>query len=245
MEPRPAPAPADTLLVVEDDPEISALVAALLETEGFRVMTAADTAQAEAQLAQGDPDLLILDVMLPGESGLSLCRRIRAHSAVPILMLTARGDEIDRVLGLELGADDYLVKPFAPRELVARIRALLRRSRMGASPDTEARQTFAFDRFVIDLDGRDLRDTAGLPVTLTSAEFDLLATFVRRPRRLLSRDQLIDAVSGRSADPFDRTIDVLISRLRRKLAAASPDVVLISTVRGSGYLFTQVVRTLP
>lgn len=241
-----AAATPDSLLIVEDDPEIRALVALLLESEGFRVRTASDAAEADAALATAAPDLMILDVMLPGESGASLCRRVRAVSPVPILMLTARGDEIDRVLGLEGGADDYLVKPFAPRELVARIRALLRRSRLAApAPAAETRRRFAFDRFVMDLDGRDLRDADGLPVTLTSAEFDLLAAFVQRPRRVLGRDQLIDAVSGRDADPFDRTIDVLISRLRRKLAAASPATALISTVRGGGYLFTQVVRPVP
>ncbi|WP_102225637.1 response regulator [Acidimangrovimonas sediminis] len=242
MDISPAAATSASLLIVEDDPEIRTLVTALLEGEGFQVAAAADVAEATERMAATFPDLLILDVMLPGESGLSICRRVRAASTVPILMLTARGDEIDRVLGLELGADDYLVKPFAPRELVARIRSLLRRAQMQPSAQTEDRRILTFDRFVIDLDGRDLRGVDGVPVTLTSAEFDLLATFVRRPRRVLGRDQLIDAVSGRSADPFDRTIDVLISRLRRKLAEVSPGVTLISTIRGGGYLFTQVVQ---
>ncbi|TMV55102.1 response regulator transcription factor, partial [Thioclava sp. BHET1] len=238
METNPAPTAAATLLIVEDDPEIRALVTTLLQGEGFHVEAAGDAVAAEAVLARVQPDLLILDVMLPGEGGLSICRRLRAQSSIPILMLTAKGDEIDRVLGLELGANDYLVKPFAPRELVARIRALLRRAQMGREPATAARQSYAFDRFVVDLDGRDLRDVEGLQLTLTSSEFDLLAAFLRNPRRVLSRDQLIDAVSGRTASPFDRTIDVLISRLRRKLATLSPGVTLISTIRGGGYLFT-------
>ncbi len=233
----------DTLLVIEDDPEIRTLLQDLLEGEGYVVHAAADATEADAALAVRAPDLVILDVMLPGESGLSVCRRLRATSVVPILLLTARGEEIDRVLGLEIGADDYLVKPFSPRELVARIRALLRRAQMAAPPQATDRQVFGFDGFTIDIDGRDLRHGEGA-LLLTSAEFDLLATFVRNPRRVLSRDQLIDAVSGRTAAPFDRTIDVLISRLRKKLAAACPGTVLISTIRGGGYVFTRTVRTI-
>lgn len=157
-------------------------------------------------------------------------------------MLSAKSDEIDRVVGLELGADDYMVKPFGPRELLARVRALLRRAQ--ASPRREASRRFAFDRFVLDVDARSIETVSGgdAQIQLTSAEFDLLACFVQRPRRVLSRDQILDFTRGRSAEPFDRTVDMLISRLRRKLEAASPGTSLITTVRNGGYLFTAIVR---
>ncbi|SMO93939.1 response regulator [Paracoccus laeviglucosivorans] len=232
-----------TILVVEDDPEIRSLVAALLRNDGLRPTEAQDAATMDRLRASEPPDLIILDLMLPGEDGLSICRRLRAESNVPILMLTARGDEIDRVVGLEIGADDYVVKPFSPRELLARVRALLRRARMEA-PGAAARRCYGFDRFVIDLDARQLNDRDGVAVALTSAEFDLLACFVSQPRRVLTREQLLDRTRGRSADPFDRTIDVLISRLRRKLDAASPGTALIATVRNGGYLLTVPVQPL-
>jgi len=227
------------ILVVEDDPEIRALVGALLVREGFRVEEAEDAVSMDAVLGRVGPDLIILDLMLPGEDGLSICRRIRARHDVPILMLTAKSEEIDRVVGLEMGADDYLVKPFGPRELVARVRAVLRRgSRAMQPPD----RRFAFGDFVIDLDARQLVRRPDVPVRLTSAEFDLLACLVQRPRRVLTRDQILDWTRGRSADPFDRTVDMLISRLRRKLDAASPGSNLIATVRNGGYLLTARVR---
>ncbi|MEM9783343.1 MAG: response regulator transcription factor, partial [Pseudomonadota bacterium] len=160
------------------------------------------------------------------------------------LMLTAKSDEIDRVVGLEMGADDYLTKPFGPRELLARIRAVLRRV-SDRPADTAPTRRFAFDHFVVDLDARQLTDAAGAAVVLTSGEFDLLACFVQRPRRVLSRDQILDRLRGRGAEPFDRTVDMLVSRLRRKLAAASPETELISTVRNGGYLFTPTVKTVP
>ncbi len=233
---------AATLLIVEDDPDIRRLVSGMLRIEGYAVEEAADAAAMDASLARIAPDLMILDVMLPGEDGLSICRRLRPAFTPPILMLTAKSDEIDRVLGLEIGADDYLVKPFSPRELLARVRALLRRAG-GTAPVPEANRRFQFDRFIIDLDARSL--IADEPVILTSAEFDLLACLVQRPRRVLSRDQILDWTHGRSADPFDRTVDMLISRLRRKLDAASPEAGLISTVRNGGYLFTAPVRPAP
>jgi DNA-binding response OmpR family regulator len=194
----------------------------------------------DAVLARLRPDLVVLDLMLPGEDGLSICRRLRAQDSIPILMLSAKGEEIDRVVGLELGADDYLAKPFGPRELLARVRALLRRSQ--AAPVRPASRRFAFDVFLIDLDARQLADQSGAAVTLTSAEFDLLSCFVQRSRRVLSRDQILDWTRGRTADPFDRTVDMLTSRLRRKLDAVSPGSNLISTVRNGGYLFTAPVR---
>jgi two-component system, OmpR family, response regulator len=233
---------SSTVMIVEDDADIRGLVAGLLTREGFDVREAGNAAAMDESLLRGRPDLIILDVMLPGEDGLSICRRLRAKHSLPILMLTAKGDEIDRVVGLEMGADDYLVKPFGPRELIARVRALLRRAAAGTAPsEPEDMRRLGFDRFVINLDARQVTDADGLSLTLTSAEFDLLACFVSRPLRVLTRDQILDWTRGRGADPFDRTVDVLISRLRKKLDAASPGSNLINTVRNGGYLFTASV----
>jgi DNA-binding response OmpR family regulator len=234
--------PSPTILIVEDDPEISRLVADFMRREGFEVACAGDGKAMDALLQRLRPDILILDLMLPGEDGLSICRRMRAADTIPILMLTAKSDEIDRVVGLEMGADDYLVKPFGPRELLARVRAILRRS--NGTPARSAVRRYAFDRFVVDLDSRnvELTDADATPLQLTSAEFDLLGCFVLRPRRVLTRDQILDWTRGRSAEPFDRTVDMLISRLRKKLDAASPDSNLITTVRNGGYLFTASVK---
>jgi len=231
------------ILVVEDDPDISQLVAGLLAREGFAVETADGGAAMDRVLARLTPDLVILDLMLPGEDGLSICRRLRVAGMVPILMLTAKSDEIDRVVGLEMGADDYLVKPFGPRELLARVRAILRRGGTVRAPAPPERR-FGFDAFVLDLDARQVHDRAGTPIILTSAEFDLLACFVQHPRRVLSRDQILDWTRGRTADPFDRTVDTLISRLRKKLEAISPGSALISTVRNGGYILTAPVSAL-
>ncbi|MFG1360514.1 response regulator [Xanthobacter pseudotagetidis] len=232
-----------TLLIVEDDREIRALLSDFLAREGYEVLAAEDGAAMDRIIAAARPDLVVLDLMLPGEDGLSICRRLRSRSAVPILMLTARGEEIDRILGLEMGADDYLPKPFNPRELLARIRAVLRRAD-GAAAAAPARR-LAFADFVADLDARSLSTPAGAPLELTSAEFELLACFVERPKRVLSRDQLLDWTRGRTADPFDRTIDVSVSRLRRKLASVDPQAAqLIKTVRNGGYLLAADVRTL-
>ena len=237
--------PAATLLIVEDDPEISRLVSDFMRREGFQVEVADTAGAMDAVLQRLRPELIILDLMLPGEDGLSICRRLRQSDDIPILMLSAKSDEIDRVVGLELGADDYLTKPFGPRELLARVRALLRRAQ-GAS-QRKASRRFAFDCFVVDLDARSIEiadRAAQIPMQLTSAEFDLLSCFVQRPRRVLSRDQILDWTRGRSAEPFDRTVDMLISRLRRKLETASPGSNLITTVRNGGYLFTATVRPI-
>jgi DNA-binding response OmpR family regulator len=228
------------ILIVEDDDDIRQLVAALLVREGYAVETAIDGIAMDAVLARTRPDLVVLDLMLPREDGLSICRRLRASQALPILILSAKSDEIDRVIGLEMGADDYLVKPFGSRELLARVRALLRRGRPHGAQVAERR--FAFDRFVIDLDARQLTADDEKAVTLTTAEFDLLACFVQHPRRVLSRDQILDWTHGRSAEPFDRTVDMLTSRLRRKLESSSAGSNLISTARNRGYLFTATVR---
>jgi two-component system OmpR family response regulator len=233
-----------SILVVEDDRDIRTLLADFLAREGFAVELAEDSAGVERALSRAVPDLVVLDIMLPGEDGLSICRRLRSRSAIPILMLTAKTDEVDRIVGLELGADDYLGKPFNPRELLARIRAILRRAgRPDAATDAPRRREFA--GFIVDLDARSLETRRGERVPLTSAEFELLACFVERPRRVLSRDQLLDWTRGRSAEPFDRTIDVTVSRLRRKLEEANPEAVtLVTTVRNGGYLFSAEIKDL-
>lgn len=219
------------LIVVEDDGEIRALVADYLRKQGFKVDMADGGAALDRHLAVSDaPDLIVLDVMLPGEDGLSICRRLRAASRVPILMLTAKGDDIDRIIGLEMGADDYLPKPFNPRELVARIRAILRRN----EPRPVEAKKLRVGPLTVDLDRRAITAQAGTAIELTSAEFDLLECFVTRPGRVLSRDQLMDWTRGRRADALDRTIDVQLSRLRRKIE--SGDEVLIKTIRNAGYI---------
>jgi len=230
------------LLVVEDDREIGALLSAFLGREGFRVEIAPSGAAMDAMLRTLQPDVVILDLMLPGEDGLSICRRLRARSRIPILILTAKDDDVDRIVGLELGADDYLGKPFNPRELLARIRAILSRMEPVAAAEAVPRRRHRFGDFLIDIDMRSL-EIAGRRIALTSAEFDLLVCFVEHPRRVLSRDQLLDWTRGRMADPFDRTIDVSVSRLRRKLTDASPSAEgLITTVRNGGYLFAGELR---
>jgi two-component system, OmpR family, response regulator len=233
------------ILLVEDDPEIRALLSAFLTREGFSVSVAGDGRAMDAVLAQQVPDLVVLDLMLPEEDGLSICRRLRAQSTVGILMLTAKDEDVDRIVGLELGADDYLGKPFNPRELLARIRAILRRTPEAGQPLPGSRRRLGFAGFVMDLDARTLTDARGERVALTSAEFELLACFAARPQRVLSRDQLLDWTRGRAAAPFDRTIDVSVSRLRRKLGEASPGTDgLITTVRQGGYLLAAEVRPL-
>lgn len=226
------------ILLVEDDDEVRRLVTGLLEKEGYRVTAVGDARAMDAALAKDVPELVVLDIMLPGEDGLSVCRRLHTTLAVPILMLTAKADEIDRVVGLEMGADDYLTKPFGPRELVARIRALLRRAGERVRMPVEPQSRMGFDGFSIDFDTRIVLTPGGAPLSLTSAEFDLLTCFVKRPRRVLSRETILDFVHGRNADPFDRSVDMLVSRLRRKLDAVSGGSGLITTIRNGGYLFT-------
>ncbi|RJF89018.1 response regulator [Oleomonas cavernae] len=229
-----------TILLVEDDGEIRDLLSTFLRREGFAVEGAADAAAMDAALARTTPDLVVLDLMLPGEDGLSICRRLSHRGDLPILILTAKGDDIDRIIGLELGADDYMAKPFNPRELLARIRAVLRRStKAPPAPAAAANRRLAFATLVVDLDGRSVEGPAGQRIALTSAEFDLLACFLQHPKRVLSRDQLLDWTRGRSADPFDRTIDVSVSRLRRKLEAVDAQAPgMIVTVRNGGYIFS-------
>ncbi|BBK38127.1 DNA-binding response regulator [Allostella sp. ATCC 35155] len=226
---------AARILVVDDDGEIRRLLAGFLGRNGFAVATARDAADMEAALAAEMPDLVVLDLVLPGVSGLELCRRIRARSDLPVIMLTARGDDTDRIVGLEVGADDYLPKPFNPRELLARIRAVLRRA---GTRDAAAagRSRLAFAGWVLDPRRRELLDPDGAVVDLTAGEYDLLFALVARPHRVLSREFLLEQ-SGRLTDPFDRSIDVQVSRLRRKLERGAGEQGLIKTVRGAGYLF--------
>ncbi|MCA3246387.1 MAG: response regulator transcription factor [Azospirillum sp.] len=234
------------ILVVDDDGEIRRLTAQLLSENGFRVTAVADGDALRRQGGVDRFDLAVLDVMLPGEDGFALCRHIRTLSDMPIIMLTARADETDRVVGLEIGADDYIVKPFASRELVARIRARLRRLQV-APPlrSAERRTRFSFDGWMIDSIRRELRAPDGTIISLTSTEFDLLIVFVERPQRVLSRDELLDLVHGRSAHPFDRSIDVSISRLRKKIEAQADEPRFIRTVRNGGYVFSTDVVAEP
>ncbi len=232
------------ILVVDDDREIRDLVARYLRQHEYRVRSAADGVQMRRELADWAFDLVILDLMLPGEDGLSLCRRLRVDSNIPVIMLTAMGEETDRIIGLEMGADDYVAKPFNPRELLARIKAVLRRT-SGALNSVKAAKTtsvhvFAAWRF--DLKTRELTSPDGILTPLSAGEYDLLATFVTHPRRVLSRDQLLDMSRGREALPFDRSIDVQVSRLRRKIETDPAKPRLITTVRGGGYMFTPDVR---
>lgn len=233
--------PTAHILVVEDDAEISALVARYLEQNEFRVSVAASGRDMDRLIADARVDLVVLDIMLPGEDGLSICRRLRGASAVPIIMLTARAEEIDRIIGLELGADDYLAKPFNPRELLARIRAVLRR-RPSLPETTPTRQVFLFSGWRLESTTRRLTSPTGARVALTSAETDLLLVFCEHAGRVLSRDQILDLTRGRTPGPFDRSVDVLISRLRQKIEEDARNPEMIKTVRSSGYLFTPEVE---
>lgn len=224
------------ILVVDDDPDLRDLLHGYLSANGFRVEAVADGIAMRAALQGGYPDAIVLDLMLPGEDGLSLTRALRASSQVPILMLSARGEELDRVIGLEVGADDYLSKPFGPRELLARLRALLRRGSTSAVHASEMPDLPHFGPFQLDtLAHRLLRD--GQELALTSSEYALLAAFVAHPNRVLSRDLLVDQLRGYDRDPFDRSIDNRVTRLRRKIEPDPAAPVYIRTVRGEGYLF--------
>jgi two-component system, OmpR family, response regulator len=230
------------ILLVEDDREISQLVARYLRGNDLRVSVAGDGREMDRLMADSRVDLLVLDLMLPGEDGLSICRRLRAQSTVPILMLTAKGEEIDRIVGLELGADDYLAKPFNPRELLARIRAVLRRGGNGAAVrDDDAARRMSFGGFVLDAGLRQLLNPDGAQVALTAAEFDLLHAMCLRPGRVLSRDQLLDLTQGRAPGPFERSIDVLVSRIRQKIERDPRNPEMIKTIRSGGYVFTPEV----
>jgi two-component system, OmpR family, response regulator len=231
------------LLVVDDDPELRLLVSRFLQKHGYRVSVASDGEAMGEIIGRTPIDLVILDVMLPGKNGFDLCRDVRASLTVPIIMLTARGDESDRIAGLEVGADDYLTKPFSPRELLARIRAVLRRARgrLESSEPVNADTVF-FDDWSLDMRRRELTSPQGALVDLSSGEFDMLVAFIEHANRVLSRETLMEFVKTRTSDPFDRTIDVQVSRLRRKLSdSGREDSRMIKTVRGAGYMFVPKV----
>ena len=235
--------PHAQILVVDDDTEIRKLIARYMQEQGFRVQLASRCAEVHERIVTNQIDLIVLDVMLPDGSGLDLCRDLRAsRSTISIILLTALKEDVDRIIGLEIGADDYLGKPFNPRELVARIRAILRR---GANSGLELRVTCAyhFENFVADPSTRSVTDPNGVDVPLTGAEFDLLITFLERPGRVLSRDQLLDITRGGDGDVLDRSIDVLISRLRRKLSDGRA-AQFFKTVRNGGYQLATKVRVL-
>jgi two-component system, OmpR family, response regulator len=230
------------ILVVDDDHEIRELLSVFLQRHGYRVGVAADGRAMRERLDSASFDLIVLDLMLPGEDGLSVCRRLRAESDLPVIMLTALGEDTDRIVGLEMGADDYLPKPFNPRELLARIKAVLRR---GGAAARGGSGVLRFAGWRLDPGRRELRGEGDVLVPLTTGEFDLLVALAEHPQRVLSRDQLLDLTKGREAGPFDRSVDIQISRLRRKIEADPREPTLIRTVRGGGYQFTATVERGP
>jgi two-component system OmpR family response regulator len=229
------------IAVVEDDPDISQTMVQCMTEHGFVVTAARNGRDLDRVLSIGKIDLVILDVGLPGEDGLSICRRLRNQSAVPIIMVTARAAETDRIVGLEIGADDYLPKPFSPRELVARVRAVLRRATAQNDNTRQPPKTLAFEGWKLDMARRQLLDPSGIPMPLTSGEFNILAIFCQNPQKVLSRDALLDMLHGRAAAVFDRSVDVQISRLRRKIEPNLKNPTFIKTVRYGGYFFTPAV----
>jgi len=232
------------LLLVDDEAALREPLAEYLSRQGFVVIQAASAAQARSRLRDDTPDLALLDIMMPGEDGLSLCRHLVESRDIPVILLTAKGEAADRIVGLEIGADDYVVKPFEPRELVARIRSVLRRaSRSGPPPADD--DAFLFEGWSLDPLKRSLTDPEGAVVAISSAEFRLLLAFLEHPRQVLDRDRLLDLVQGREAHLFDRAVDNQISRLRRKIEADSRNPQLIQTVWGGGYMFAADVTCGP
>jgi two-component system, OmpR family, response regulator len=229
----------DRIFVVEDDPEIRQLLQDYLEQNGFDAVSCSNGAEMNRRLLElGEPTLVILDLMMPGEDGLSICRRLRAATNIPVLMLTAKADEVDRIVGLEMGADDYLAKPFNPRELLARVRAIIRRTETKSAKAQQVQVgSLAVNRTL-----RCIHAADGSEIVLTSAEFDLLECFVMRPGRVLTRDQLMDWTRGRQADVFDRTIDVQLSRLRKKIETGAQPI--FKTIRNQGYVLVAAVKDL-
>jgi two-component system, OmpR family, response regulator len=234
---------APHVLIVDDDREIRQLLADFLAKHGYRTDTAGDVRSASKLIEDARFDLIVLDLMLPGEDGLSFCRRLRANSDLPVIMLTALAEDTDRIVGLEMGADDYLVKPFNPRELLARVKAVLRRTGPArARSDDATDELLAFAGWTLDIAKRELRSPENALVAVTAGEFDLLLAFATHPQRVLTRDQLLDLAKGRAAGPFDRSIDVQLSRLRRKIETDPGEPQLIKTVRNGGYTFTPKVE---
>lgn len=235
---------AEHLLVVDDDREIRRLVEQYLDQAGYRVTTVAEGKAMWRALDAHRIDLVVLDLMLPGDDGLTLCRELRTRSNLPVLMLTARGEDVDRIVGLEMGADDYLAKPFNPRELLARIRSILRRAKAlppNLVPEEVGR--FVFAGWTLDVATRNASAPDGLVVPLSGAEYRLLRVLLEHPQRVLSRDQLLELANGRETVLFDRSIDVLIGRLRKRLRDDGKDPELIKTVRGEGYVLAAPVSS--
>ena len=231
------------LLIVDDDSEIRSLLSQYLEKEGLRVTAVRDAVEMRRAMERAHFDLLVLDLMLPGEDGLSICRELRTRSQLPVIMLTARGEDVDRIVGLELGADDYVAKPFNPRELLGRIRAVLRRSAHASpDPDPQCVKAFAFDGWRLDTTSRTLTGGAG-EVTLSGAEYRLLAVLLSAGNRVVTRTQLAELLRGREVDPFDRSIDVRVSRLRQILGDDARSPRIIKTVYGQGYVIGVPVTT--
>jgi two-component system, OmpR family, response regulator len=244
MTPAMAIEPVARILVVDDDIGLREQISAYLTAHDYSVLEAGDARELEAVLAQETVDLIVLDVMLPGDGGLDICRRLKARDGgPPIIMLSAMGEDVDRIVGLELGADDYLAKPCAPRELLARVRALLRRRQSAGTQVQPVGNGFRFRDFVLDIWRRQLLAPNGVVILLTSGEFRLLVAFLEKPNQILSREQLLDDSIGADAEVFDRAIDVQVSRLRRKLGACS-DHEIIRTFRGAGYMLDAVVSHL-
>ncbi len=239
---RAEPSPGHSILMVDDDPGIRDVVSEFLGRHGYRVQTAANGSQMEHILGRGQIDLIVLDVMLPGEDGLAICRRLSGSGGPPVIMLSAMGEETDRIIGLELGADDYLPKPCNPRELLARIRAVLRRRNEPRTGDGPIGATCEFAGWRLDLVRRELRSPQGVVVNLSGGEFSMLRAFVERPQRVLTRDRLLDLARGPDTEAYDRAIDVQVSRLRKKLDDGSGGQELIRTVRNEGYMFTAKVQ---
>ncbi len=232
----------DTILIVDDDAEISELLQDYLERNGYRSIAVADGASMFAMLDREQIDIIILDVMLPGNDGLTLCRDLRTRSDVPVIMLTARGEDTDRIIGLEMGADDYVPKPFNPRELLARIKVILRRARGAIRVQSGGEQRrIRFADWQLDLTTRNLVSPEGVVVALSGAEFRLLKAFLDRPNRVLNRDQLMELTQGQGADALDRSIDVLVSRVRQRLQEDAREPRIIKTVRGEGYVLASAV----
>jgi two-component system OmpR family response regulator len=232
----------DHILIVDDDRDIRDLLSEYLQKQGYRTTVAADGRAMRAVLARNEPTLIVLDLMLPGEDGLTLCREVRVHSDVPIIMLTARGEEVDRIVGLEMGADDYLSKPFSPRELVARIKTILRRTRaLPSNLKPDHIRTMRFAGWTLDVVTRNLISPQGVTIALSGTDFKLLRILLNHPNRVLTRDQLIDMTQSRDAGPFDRSIDLQVSRLRRRLNDNPKDPAIIKTARGEGYVLASEV----
>jgi two-component system OmpR family response regulator len=231
------------VLVVDDDAEIRSLLRDYLGRNGYRVTVAADGKGLWAALKTASPDLIVLDLMLPGDDGLSLCRALRAQSDVPIIMLTARGEETDRIVGLELGADDYVSKPFNPRELLARMKSVLRRAKsLPANLRRDEARAFRFAGWTLDAATRNLTAPDGVVVPLSGTEFKLLRILLDHPGRVLTRDQLVELMMSRDAGPFDRALDVQVSRLRHRLGEDAKEPLIIKTVRGQGYVLAAQVE---